>query len=375
MGAEVIKCETSQRLDALRTLAPQTDGIPGVNRGGLFNLINHNKKSCTLNLSVPEGVDLAKRLIEISDVVIESFSADMLGKRGLDYSSLRSAKPDLIMASISALGRTGPWRDWIGYGRNLHALSGLSALIGYPGGPPRGLTAQWTDTITGMTAAYAILAALYYRALTGVGQYIDLSMTEATAAQLVEPIMDYVMNERVGECVGNRSDYMAPHNCYRCSGDDKWVAVSVSSDTEWRALCLAMDRGDLIDDVRFSEGSARWRDQEVLDALVGDWTRSRSQYEAMNLLQQAGVCAGPCLDGETAARDPHFQAREFFPEVLHPELGTRRVIGLPWKLSRVPHVEYRPGPLLGEHNPYVFGDLLNLSEDRRQELAERGAFL
>jgi benzylsuccinate CoA-transferase BbsF subunit len=371
MGAEVIKCETAQRLDALRTLAPQTDGVPGVDRGGLFNLINHNKKSCTLNLSHPKGVELAKQLIGISDVMIESFSAGMLAKRGMDYPSLRKVKPELIMVSVSALGRTGPWRDWIGYGRNLHALSGLSALIGYPGGPPRGLTVQWTDTATGLTAAFAVLAALHHRFETGVGQYIDLSMTEATAAQLIEPIMDYEMNGRVWECVGNRSDLMAPHNCYRCSGDDKWVAISVSTDEEWQALCSAMGTPELAEDTRFSDALSRLNHQDVLDGLINSWTRERSQYEVMQLLQDAGVCAGPCLDGESAANDIHLNDRGFYPEVVHPEMGKRHVIGVPWKLGGVPQVEFRPAPLLGEHNHYVFGELLHISADEISELEKQ----
>ena len=374
MGAEVIKCETSQRLDALRTLAPHGDGVYGTNRGGLFNLINHNKKSCTLNLSNPEGIELAKEIIRISDVVIESFSAGMLRKRGLDYDVLKRIKPDLIMISISALGRTGPWKDWIGYGRNLHALSGLSALIGYPGGPPRGLTVQWTDTVTGLTAAFSVLAALHHRLETGAGQYIDLSMTEATAAQLIEPIVDYEMNGRVWERVGNRSDFMAPHNCYRCSGDDKWVAIAVASDEEWQSLCCAMGMPDLARDPRFSDPVNRLHHQDELDAIITGWTRERSQRDVTQLLQQAGVCAGPCLDGESAANDPHLNERGFYPEVVHKELGRRHVIGLPWKLSDVPDVEYGPAPLLGEHNDYVFRELLHLSADRIREFEAQGVF-
>jgi len=369
MGAEVIKVETRRRLDFCRSM-PFVDGIPGVERGGLFLIINAGKRSCTIDMAKPEGAKLIKNLVKVSDVVIEAFSADTLEKWDLGYSTLRELKPELIMASISAFGRTGPQRGYVAYGRNLHGASGLTALIGYTGGPPRGLTGQWSDTLAGMTATFAILACLYHSRKTGTGQYIDLSMCEATTAALCEPIIDYQMNHRIWERVGNQSQFAAPHNCYHCKGYDQWVAIVVSTDEEWEGFCDVMGNPDWTRAEKFSNGLRRWQNQLELDKLVSNWTRSYTPYEAMDILQEAGIPAGVILDTEGLANDQHLNKRNFFTVVDHPEVGKRKILSLPWNLSDAVDTNNHHAPLLGEDNDYVFRELLHIPDDEIARLIE-----
>ena len=360
MGAEVIKVETRRRIDIFRMRARGADGQPLVNQGPSFNAINHSKLSCTLNLTKPEAVDIAKRLVGVSDVVIENFAFGVMDRLGLGYAVLRKINPAIIMLSSSGLGRTGPDREVVAYGNNLQAFTGLTGLIGYEGGRHRGIGTSWTDQLTGVTAAFAILAALHHRRRTGAGQFIDLSMTEATLAQLPEAILDYTMNGRVQRPMGNQHGTCAPHNCYPCIGHDKWVAITVQNNAEWRGLCQAMERPDLAEDERFADQYRRWLNRAALDAIVADWTRQHTSYGAMEILQNAGVPAGPSLNAKELVEDPQLRSRGLFVEADHPEAGRKQGYTLPWQMDPAPALNYKAAPLLGEHNEYVFSKPLGL---------------
>ena len=369
MGAEVIKVESMRRPDGLRTLPIWADGIPGVNRS-IFNVYNCSKKSCTIDLSRSEGAELARALVKISDVVVECFGFGVMERLGLGYAMLKELKPDIIMLSISGPGRTGPEKEYLCYGHTIHAYCGLTGLTGYLHGPPTGLGTTYTDPLTGLAGTFAMLTALYHRANTGEGQYIDLSMSEITMAQLPEAIMDYTMNQRERGRQGNRDDIMAPHNCYPCKGEDKWVAISVSNDEEWKAFCAAIGSPEWTRDEQFSDQYSRWQNQDELDRLVGEWTRNYTSYEVMEILQKAGVAAGPSLNSDEIVTDPHLNERDFFVALDHPEVGKRVLTGRPWKLSAIPKANYHCAPLFGEHNDYVFGELLGLSKDKIAELVK-----
>ncbi len=372
MGAEVIKIESHYRIDAVRVVPPFPDGERGgVNRGGQFNTYNRNKKSCTLNLTRPEAVEIAKQLVSLSDVVVENFSPPVMAKLGLDYEVCRSIKPDIIFLSLSGYGATGPSRNFVSYGMQLQAFSGMASLTGYAGGPPRNLGTAVADTVGGLAGTFGILAALHYRRMTGKGQFIDVSQCEALAAFCPEAILDYFMNERIHTRVGNRDDVMAPHNVYPCNGDDNWVAIAVSTDREWQGLCEAIGNPELASDPRFTDSYTRQRHQEELDRIISAWTIQHTDYEVMHRLQMLGVPATAVLDNSQIVRDPHLKERGFCVEDNHPETGKRTISGPPWRLDRTPGSVRFHAPLLGEHNQEIFRGLLGMTEDEIHELTEK----
>jgi crotonobetainyl-CoA:carnitine CoA-transferase CaiB-like acyl-CoA transferase len=257
----------------------------------------------------------------------------------------------------------------VGYAPHFAAQAGLSYVTGYEDWPPSILAGAF-DLRSATTAAFAILAALLYRQRTGEGQYIDLASQEAIAILNGDAIMDYVMNGRVRMRQGNKHDWMAPHNCYRCRGEDNWISIAVADDQEWKALCEVMGRPELAEDARFSSAEARWENQDQLDALIGAWTIDRDYYEVMHELQNVGVAATPSLSNKALFHDPHLTARKTFVQVEHPFLGRDWVIASPWKLSETPASIRRHSPLLGEHNHEIFGRRLGMSPEEMTRLEE-----
>jgi benzylsuccinate CoA-transferase BbsF subunit len=372
LGAEVIKVESRRRLDhtRLRSLvAGPTMTHP--DHSDIFNDLNVGKLSLTLNLSQPKAAEIAKRIVQISDVVTQNMRPGVMERVGLGYDDLKAVKPDIIMLSSSAVGATGPERTYTGYAPTFAAMSGLAYITGYPDGPPMPLSGA-VDLRVGTTSAFAILAALYYRARTGKGQHIDLSSTEAVSALIGHTFMDYSMNSRVQNRAGNHDHMMAPHNCYPCLGEDKWVTIAVACEEEWDALRRVVGDGRL-EDGRFADAPSRWQNQEALDQLIGEWTASHSQEEVTEALQKAGVAAMPLLDGPALVQDAHLRARDVLEPLQHPTIGERLTVSPPWKLSRTPAEIRRPGPLLGEHNQYVLGELLGMSGDEIERLVAEEA--
>ena len=369
LGAEVIKIEGMVYPDVLRmpTTAAGLGSMKAVVAG--FNSLNAGKLSITLNLRTPQGVELAKKLVEISDVVVDNFRAGVMDKLGLGYDALKVIKHDIIAITASSHGATGPESKYSGFAATLGPLSGLSQLTGYAGGPPTILRSSM-DLIPGSATTFAILAALNHHQRTGEGQFIDLSAREAISCGIGETIMDYTMNNRVQSRNGNRDDLMAPHNCYRCRGEDKWISIAISTDEEWEALCQVMGNPEWTINKKFSDQLSRWQNQEELDILIGEWTNNYTHYEVMEMLQSAGVAAVPSFNNEELFHDPHCQERECFTPVQHPEEGQLYVLAPPWKLSATPAKVPGPAPLLGEHNEYVFGQLLGIPKEEISRLKE-----
>ena len=374
LGAEVILVESSQRMTN-RTLPPFADGIAGVNRSVACNLMHSNKLSLVLNLRSPEGLDLAKRVISISDVVMENFATGTIERLGLGYEEVRQIKPDIVYLSMGAFGRSGPMKDFVGFHSVINAFSGLAAATGYPGGHPRILGGIFPDPLSGSYCILSVLQALYHRSTTGQGQYIEVAMTEALTAMMPEAVADYTMNGREAERVGNRDKDKAPHNVYRCKGDQKWAAISVSTDTQWESLCRATGHREWAADPRFADAATRWAHQDALDPLIEAWTQERKPYEVMETLQRAGVPAAPALDSLELLRDPHLIERDFLAWIDHPETGRRPIDNVAWKIDGARPTEYPRAPLLAEHNTYVLEDLLNLPKRKIQRLTEAGALV
>jgi benzylsuccinate CoA-transferase BbsF subunit len=383
MGAEVIKIESQTRLDGLRLGRPIVgEDIAGGDRGEwpeyqpVFHGLNRNKLGITVNIKHLEGVDLLKRLVRISDVVINNFSPGVMDRAGLGYDVLRAEKPDLIYVSLPAAGESGPLRDIVTYAPVIAALAGISGLVGYSAARQDfvgTLQVAFCDAVGALHAVVAILAALRHRQSTNEGQAIEIAQWEATVSMLGEGLLDYVMNGRVLGPIGNAHPSMVPHDNYRCAGDDAWVAIAVRSEDEWRTFCGAVGHPEWIDDPRFADAYRRRQHRSELDAMITSWTSQRAPYEVMETLQAAGVAAMPVMNLDDQFRDLHLREREIHLESEHPKVGLEFLHGIPWRLSDTPGRIRRPAPLLGEHNQYVFSDLLELPAVEIQRLMELGA--
>ncbi|MBI3328874.1 MAG: CoA transferase, partial [Nitrospinae bacterium] len=370
MGAEVIKIESRTRLDGLRLGRPIVgEDIAGGDRGEwpeyqpVFHGLNRSKLGVTVNIKHPEGVGLLKRIVHMCDIVINNFSPGVMERAGLGYDVLRAERPDLIYVSLPAAGESGPLREIVTYAPVIAALAGISGLVGYS--PAREdfvgtLQVAFCDALAALQAVVAILAALRHRKATGEGQAIEISQWEASLSLLGEGVLEYVMNGRVLSPMGNVHPSMVPHNNYRCAGEDAWVAIAVRSETEWRAFCQATGHPEWAEHPRFADGYQRMQHRDELDQFIRAWTSQRTPYGVMETLQAVGVPAMPVMNLEDQFRDPHLRAREVHVECEHPKVGIEWLHGIPWHLSETPGRIRRPAPLLGEHNQYVFGELLGL---------------
>lgn len=375
MGAEVIKVETAKRLDGIRLGRPIIgDDIAGGDEGKwpnlqpAFHAINRNKLGITIDIKHPRGVALMKQLVKITDVVLDNFSPGVLERAGLGHESMKKIKRDIITICMTGVGEYGPLRDVVTYAASTMALSGLSSLIGYEGQRVLGMTAiPFGDGNASIHAVVSILAALYYRKQTGKGQHIDLSETEAAIGLLGEAVMEYEMNGRVLGPQGNSHPTMAPHGNYPCKGKG-WISIGIKTQEEWKNFCRVVGDAALGKEERFADGYGRLKHREELDELVAKWTVNYTSNEIMDMLQKVGVAAFPVMNIEEQYVDPHFRSRETIAEYVHPLVGIELLQGVGWKLSETPGAIYRPAPSLGEHNTYVFGDLLGLSEGEIEEL-------
>jgi benzylsuccinate CoA-transferase BbsF subunit len=368
MGAEVIKIESRKRLDQMRQGSITTgDSFSDFNASPIFNNANLNKKSVTIDLSRPEGTELAKKIVAVSDLTIENMRPGVMDKLGLGYKDIVKVKPDIIMLSASGFGSSGPYREYAGYAPIFAAFGGLAYLTGYEDGEPNTMSGVM-DLRVGTVSAFALLAALIHRQKTGEGQYIDLSSSECISALVGPQLMEYTMNKRSPFRSGNQDSIMAPHNCYRCKGNDKWISIAVATDEEWNAMCRAMGNPAWTRDEAFTDIYSRWKNRTKLDELIGKWTINYTHYEVMELLQSSGVAAMPSFSAEEILSDPHVKARGLINEVQHPVLGKKVVINPSWKHSETPARIHKASPLLGEHNGEVFGDLLGMSEEEVKKL-------
>ncbi|MFC1874221.1 CaiB/BaiF CoA transferase family protein [Chloroflexota bacterium] len=364
MGAEVINVEACQRIDFLRYFNPAENesGERPWERSNR-NLLHRNKRNLTLNLNSPHGIDLIKRLVKISDVVMENFSPRVMKNFGLTYDVLKEIKPDIIMLSMSAYGQTGPYGYYSGLGTAIEAVAGTSNLAGYPDGPPREVDSYISDPGSGVYGAGALLTALYHRDKTGKGQFIDLSEAETVTTLIGGPILDYTLNGRVQSRMGNRHPWMAPHGVYRCQGNDSWVAIAVRSEAEWPIFCRVIGNPAWITDKRFADMPARWQNHDELDRYIEEWTTRLDHYQVMYLLQEDGVPAAAVLNVSEVLLDKHVRANKYFELFEQAEIGTRPCPGVSFKLSKTPGSIRKPAPTLGEDNEYVLGQLLGISQD------------
>ena len=371
-GARVIKIETLKRPDFTRYLH-QPAGPPNDekahNRGGYFHQFHRNKYGITLDVFRSRGREILMKLVKRSDVFVENFSPRVIRNLRLTYEDLTKVNPSIIAISLHGYGNTGPYCDMPAFGSSTEALSGFRSLVGYGDGIPISPGTTTADPVASLHTAFAILAALAQRQRTGKGQFIDASIHESLGCIMEEAVLEYTVNKQEPRQLGARHKYLAPYSYYRCKGDYAWVAISVASDEEWAALCKVIDNPALTSE-RFADPLSRWQNQDELDRLIEGWTIKHEHYEAMEILQKAGVAAGACLNAKEVLSNPHLEERECFWDVTSPDTGTFPLIGPIIKLSETPATLRLSPPALGEHNEYVLGELLGLSAEEIASLRE-----
>lgn len=381
-GAEVIRVEHEQALDAIRVGRPIVGDGPTFNNSGFFNYFNRNKKSILLNARHPDGMELLKQLIAESDVVVENFSSGVLESWGLDYEALKTIRPDIIYCSISGFGHSGRDKAFTTWGPTAQALSGLTFMSGVPDKPSAGWGFSYMDHTAGYYGAMAIMMALHHRNLSGEGQYIDISQVEAGIILGGPAVLDYSVNgrswRREGMPPGNHAwePAVAPHNTYPCAGDDRWLALAVMSNPEWQALVRAMDEPEWALDERFATNAGRLANQDELDAHIADWTRQFEDYDLMTLLQAAGVRAAVCQKpSDRVEHDPQLKARKWWHHLPHAEFGECEYDGVAPRLSATPGTLRTASPLLGEHTWEVLRDVLHLTDEQIGEYSSAGVLM
>jgi crotonobetainyl-CoA:carnitine CoA-transferase CaiB-like acyl-CoA transferase len=379
LGADVIKIESASRPDTFRAWqsnAPSTPaGSPGDdpwNRAHTFNMVNRNKRGICLDLKQPRGRELVLELAKVSDGVAENYRHGVMDRLGAGYADLSAANPAIVMISIGSQGSSGPEADYGSYGSTLDALSGLMSMTGYADSPRPYWSSEeinYPDQVASIFSAGMLMAAIRLRNRTGRGASVDLSQRELVTTLVGEQVLQYTSGRGTPGPVGNARPGLAPNDCYRCDGDDAWVAITCASDAEWRTLCATIGRVDLATDSRFASEPDRQANQSALRAELEAWTTHHTKRQAMEILQQAGLRAGAVLTGAEMLEDPQLRARGYFQEIEHSSAGRQTMRVAPYHLSETPPTIRTPAPKLGEHTESVLREVLGASDQDIQELA------
>ena len=382
LGAEVIKIEGPTRVEPIRTgmlsgAYPENDpGADPWNRTPTFHVVNRGKKSLVLDLRNPEGLKVLKELVLSADVFMENFTPRVTRNWGMDWPKLKEMKPDIIMMSNTGYGHgKGPYSDYPAVATSQEATHGLTHLTGYNGDVPSKVGQSYVDFVASWTCLFALSMALRHRKKTGKGMWVDIGMYQLGVFHISEYLMDWIANGKDNsQRIGNRHPWFAPQGCYPCADEDGWAVLSVRDDHEWEALCRTIGREDLVDDPKYIGHLNRWKHHDELDGIIKEWTTKHSKWDVMEKLQDAGVPAGPVMDSRDMNTNVHYWQRGFLEKVPSddPTLGTRVLMGRPWKLSNTPVSIKGPGPKLGEGNRRYIVDELGHSEEEYQKLIEEG---
>ena len=369
-GARVVRIESAKRPDFLRVLFLTPDSKLGLDGSPMYVLLNPDKESVALDMSRPEGVALAKRLVAWADVVAENFSPGVMAKWGLDADGIFALRPDAVVVSGCLFGQTGPQRSYPGFGGQGSAIAGFNHLTGWPDREAHGPYGTITDSLSPRYVAVALAAALLERRRTGRGRHVDLSQIESGVYSLAELIVRWSANGEGDVRRGNASEREAPHGVYPCRGPDAWIAISVRDDAAWRALVGVLP--DWARDPALASVAGRLAARDALDARMADWTRPQDALALAERLQAAGVEAGPVQGFDALLADPQLAHRGHFVPIRHAQLGELPFERSGFRLSQSPGGFSRPGPNLGEHNQAVLGGILGLSAEEIEALVARG---
>jgi benzylsuccinate CoA-transferase BbsF subunit len=373
-GATVIRVESRHRPDFLRTLTLRPDTKGGLDASLHFAVLNANKLGVAINLNLPEGIAAARRLALWADVVAENFSPKAMAKWGLDWESLRAAKPDLVMISTCLYGQTGPERMYAGFGGQGSAISGFNYLTGHPDREPLGPFGTITDSLSPRFAALTVAAALWRKRQTGEGQYIDLAQVEGGVYCLAESILTYSANGTIVERLGNRDRRVAPHAVLPCRGEDRWLTLVCHDDRDWARLRRVLGDPEWMHDERFATATRRLAAEDELEGRLAAWSRERTAEEAVAELQGAGIEAAVVANNEDLHRDPQLAHRRHFRPLDHAVIGRHLVEANAMRFSETPEEITRPAPLLGEHTEHVFRELLGMPEEEFRSLTAKAVF-
>jgi crotonobetainyl-CoA:carnitine CoA-transferase CaiB-like acyl-CoA transferase len=369
-GADIVKVESIQRPDGFRySGAWAHEGDRWYERSGMWQATNLNKRDITLDLTSNEGRDLVRRLVRDADVVVENFSPRVIEHFGLDYQSLIEVKPDVILVRMPGYGLEGPWRDYVGWALNFEQTAGMSAVTGYPDGPPCNLQGP-ADPIVGVHAGIALLAALEDRRRSGEGQLIEVAQIEAAACLTAEPVIEYSMNGIVQPRNGNRCRGLA-QGVYPTAVEDEWVALSVRDDRDWTQFVEAMCRPDLMVDARFDSAGARERAHDDFDDVVAEWTRTLTAGQIIDQLAARHVPAEQVMTADRMYGIAQLAERRYYEEFENPVTGRHRYPGWPFTVSPGPGRHHRyASPTLGQHNDEILRGL-GLSDKEIEDLRTR----
>jgi crotonobetainyl-CoA:carnitine CoA-transferase CaiB-like acyl-CoA transferase len=372
LGAEVIKVESHTRINdrvwgALLTgIFPENEpGDEYWEESANFHTLHRNKAGISLDLKKPQAVEIVKRLVAMTDVLIENNRPGVMERLGLGYSVLFGIKPDLIILSNTGFGQTGPWKHYPGLASMMEPLIGLALASGYEDGDPERIGNAYIDYLSAWNGLAAILAALHYRRRTGKGQHIDQSMFQIGMHTVVEPLLDYQLRGTETKQLGLSHRWMAPHSAYPCQGNDRWIAIAGRSDAEWERLCGIMGEPTWCRDEKFRDTLGRHEHRQEIDAHLATWTADHDAYALMRTLQAAGIPAGVVQNPMDLVLDPQLAERGYWHMVDHsaaaPQVGRRPIMGLPYTLSETPPQVEKASPGLGEDNARILHDLLGMS--------------
>ena len=373
-GATVIRVESTFRPDPSRTSQPYKDNIPGLNRGGYYAYYSGNKYGITLDLNNKRGMEVLEKLLKWADVAIENFRPGVMEKWNLGYEQIRSINPGIVMLRTSNQGQTGPYSSMRGVGNGLNGLTGLVHLTGWPDRPPTVMMLAYSDYLVPFLGATAIIAALDHRRRTGKGQLIDMSQFEAGLQFVLTAILEYTVNGKEVQRMGNASNCIAPHGVYRCKGEDRWCAVAVVDEKKWQALCELMGSPSWTQEERYSSLGKRKENEIELNNMIEEWTVNYTPEELTVLLQDAGIPSGIVKTPKDIFFDPQLRHRNFLWQMDHPEMGPFHHLGQSAILSKTPAQGRMPAPCLGEHTQFICSELLRMSDEEFVELLTDGAF-
>ena len=365
LGAEVIRIESEGSLDVTRTY-----GVKDINKAPGFQAVNPQKLSVQINMKSEEGIALLLELVKESDILIENLRPGAVDRLGLGYEQVKKHCPDIIYTSMGMYGAEGPLSYQTGYAPCFAALGGLSALSGYVGAAPAGVNIRYADSTFGAAAALASVAALNHRSKTGEGQFIDVSAVESMTSMIGDAVMDFSLNGVVRQCDGNRHEDMAPHGVYPCR-DGEWICIAVSDDLAWQHFAPALNLTDGARAGRFDTLASRRAQESELEDIIASWTASHDASELAATLQGLGIAASKSFSSVDLISDHHLWARGFYADVEDCEGQSRPIVGPSWKMSRGATIN-KAAPKLGEHNEYVFGELLGLSSEEQERLHTAG---
>lgn len=365
LGAEVIRVESLGSLDVTRIY-----GVADMNQAPGFQAVNPQKLSAQIDMKQPEGVRLLLDLLASSDIVVENLRPGAVQRLGLGYELVSKAKPDIVYVSMGMHGSEGPLAYQTGYAPCFAALGGVSLMVGEAGEAPGGMNVRYADSTFGSAAAYAALVALLHRRRTGVGQFVDVSAVECMSSMIGGELMAYALNGEVPAACGNRHPQMAPHGVFPAQ-DGEWIAIAVSSDAAWNALARLIGADGLAQDARFHDLAARKTNEAALEALIAAWTGRRDAAELVGVLQRHGIAAAKSQSSVDLVADLQLWQRGFFREVQMSDGRSKTTVGPSWAMSREAAI-VDGAPRLGEHNAYVFGEVLGLSPQEQARLSAAG---